>query len=160
MKCPYCGFNEDRVVDSREIKNGSSVRRRRECKKCKKRFTTYERVESFSLMVVKKDGRREKFSREKLFSGLRKACEKRPISVDKIEQIVDKIEFFLNNQNRNEIPTGEIGEIVIEELKKLDKVAYIRFASVYREFKDVDEFFDELKKICYLNGESNGREKD
>ncbi len=160
MKCPHCGFNEDKVVDSREIRDGVSIRRRRECKRCGKRFTTYERIEKFPLMVIKKDGRREEFDREKLFSGLRKACEKRPISIDRIEQIVERIEFYLNNQSIKEVPTSKIGEMVMEELKKLDKVAYIRFASVYREFQDVGEFFDELKKISYQNGEKNVGEKD
>ncbi len=160
MKCPFCGFNEDKVVDSREVKDGTVVRRRRECQKCGRRFTTYEKVEKIPIVVVKKDGRREIFNRQKLLSGIMKACEKRPIPYAKIEQIVDRIEFFLNNEGKTEFSSKKIGEMVMNELKKMDKVAYIRFASVYREFKDVGEFFNELKKISDTDESKDGRKRE
>jgi transcriptional repressor NrdR len=144
MRCPYCNYEETKVVDSRESEN--STRRRRECLKCKKRFTTYERVE-IDLMVIKKNGTREKFMREKIKNGIIKACEKRPISHEKIDSIVNKIEGKLRAKDTHEIGSQMIGELVMRELKKLDKVAYIRFASVYREFADIDDFQQELMKL-------------
>ncbi|MGC8976363.1 MAG: transcriptional regulator NrdR [Candidatus Ratteibacteria bacterium] len=147
MKCPYCGFMKDRVIDSRESEDGLLIRRRRVCLKCKKRYTTYEEIELKPLIVVKKDGRREKFSREKLFIGIQKACEKRPISTDKINKIVEDIESLLRQKYDQEVSSREIGKFVIKKLKKLDKVAYIRFASVYQEFKDINQFLKEIEKI-------------
>lgn len=147
MKCPYCGFEQDKVIDSREINEGMQIRRRRECLKCNRRFTTYEEIEMKPLIVVKKDGRREKFSREKIFTGIRKACEKRPVSVEQIENIIMETERELRERFDREIPSKEIGKIVIRKLKKIDKVTYIRFASVYREFQDVSEFKKEIEKI-------------
>lgn len=146
MQCPYCSYPETKVIDTRESET-STTRRRRECLKCRKRFTTYERVELINLIVVKKDGRREQFDRKKLLTGIIKACEKRPIPIEKIEKIVDKIEIELRNKDTIEISSKEIGELVIKKLEKLDKVAYIRFASVYREFKNIKEFEKELKNI-------------
>src|SRR5262252_7675680 len=137
MKCPFCGFENDKVVDSRESKEGESIRRRRECLKCEKRFTTYERIDEIPYMVIKKDGRREKFERQKILQGLLKACEKRPVSVSKLEAIVDEAEAFVSEATDRERITQEIGELLMNRLKKLDKVAYVRFASVYLEFKDV-----------------------
>lgn len=145
MKCPYCGFQEDKVIDSRTFKDGSSVRRRRECLKCRKRFTTYERIEDIPIMVIKKDGRREPFQRQKLLTGLIKACEKRPVSMEKLDEIVSEIESKVQEMNVREVPSTWIGERVIERLKEIDKVAYVRFASVYREFKDIDQFMSEVK---------------
>ena len=147
MKCPYCGHTEDKVVDSRSSQGQDSIRRRRECLKCKRRFTTYEHIENLPLMVVKKDGRRESFDRQKLLSGIIKACEKRKISVDQIEQMVDDIERTLQRRYDKEVSSSDIGEIVMEHLKRLDQVAYVRFASVYREFKDINQFMKELKQI-------------
>lgn len=144
MMCPYCNYNEMKVVDSRESEN--STRRRRECLKCNKRFTTYERVE-IDLMVKKKNGSREKFERDKIKSGLMKACEKRSISHDKIDFVVNLIETKLRAEDTNEIDSSVVGELVMKELKKLDKIAYIRFASVYREFADIDDFQKELKGL-------------
>ena len=147
MRCPYCGANKDRVVDSREIKNGMEIRRRRECLVCGRRFTTYERIELIPLMVIKKDGSHEAFSREKIIKGLLKACEKRPVSMEYLEAIADEIENFAEKERKGEITTREIGEIIMERLKKLDKVAYVRFASVYKEFRDVDEFYREIEVL-------------
>src|SRR5256885_9296895 len=147
MKCPFCGFINDKVVDSRETKEGESIRRRRECMKCEKRFTTYERIDEIPYMVVKKDGRREKFDRQKLLTGLLKACEKRPISMGKMEQIVNEAETFVIDSPDRERTTSEVGELIMERLKQQDTVAYIRFASVYRDFKDVREFGAELEQL-------------
>jgi transcriptional repressor NrdR len=147
MKCPFCGFENDRVVDSRESKEGESIRRRRECLKCEKRFTTYERIDEIPYMVVKKDGRREKFERQKVLAGLLRASEKRPVSIGKLEQIVDEVESFVMNSPERERRTSEIGEQIMTRLKRLDKVAYVRFASVYLDFKDVKEFMAELKDL-------------
>ncbi len=147
MKCPYCGFTQDRVVDSRESKEADSIRRRRECEKCAKRFTTYERLDEIPYMVVKKDGRREKFERQKVLSGLLRACEKRPVSAGKLEAIVDETEAYLMDASERERSTTEIGEMIMNRLKTIDTVAYIRFASVYRDFKDVREFKEELEQL-------------
>jgi len=147
MKCPYCGNLEDKVVDSRASAEGDSIRRRRECLKCERRFTTYEHVEETPLMVVKKDGRREPFDRKKILSGLVKACEKRSISMESLEQLVDKIEFTLQKTYEKEVQSKEIGELVIKMLQELDEVAYVRFASVYRQFKDVAQFMKEVKGL-------------
>jgi transcriptional repressor NrdR len=147
MKCPYCGYKEDKVVDSRATAEESAIRRRRECLKCGKRFTTYEYIEEVSLMVIKKDGRREPFDRKKLLAGITKACEKRPISVEKMEDIVTHIERAIQRKSDREVEASKIGELVIEKLKTLDDVAYVRFASVYRQFKDVGQFMTELKDI-------------
>jgi transcriptional repressor NrdR len=147
MKCPFCGFINDKVVDSRESKEGELIRRRRECMKCEKRFTTYERIDEIPYMVVKKDGRREKFERQKVLSGLLRACEKRPISMGKLEQIVNEVETFVIDSPERERTTSELGELIMDNLKKQDTVAYIRFASVYRDFKDVREFGAELEHL-------------
>jgi transcriptional repressor NrdR len=147
MKCPFCGFVEDKVVDSRESKEGESIRRRRECLKCEKRFTTYERIDEIPYMVVKKDGRREKFERQKVLAGVLRACEKRPVAMGKMEQIVNEVESFVIDSAERERKTSEIGEMIMQRLKKLDKVAYVRFASVYMDFKDVKEFMTELKDL-------------
>ena len=147
MKCPFCGFENDKVVDSRESKEGESIRRRRECLKCEKRFTTYERIDEIPYMVVKKDGRREKFERQKILAGLLRACEKRPISMGKMEQIVNEVEQYVIDSPERERTASELGEQIMNSLKQIDKVAYIRFASVYRDFKDVDEFHSELESL-------------
>jgi transcriptional repressor NrdR len=147
MKCPYCGNLGDKVVDSRESKEGEVIRRRRECLECGKRFTSYERIDEIPYMVVKKDGTRERFDRQKLVNGLLKACEKRPVSLKSVEAIADRVESTLQDRAEREIGTVEIGAFVMEELKKLDKVAYVRFASVYRHFRDIGEFMDELKGL-------------
>jgi len=147
MKCPFCGFVNDKVVDSRESKEGESIRRRRECIHCEKRFTTYERIDEIPYMVIKKDGRREKFDRQKVLNGLLRACEKRPVSIGKMEQIVNEAEAFLIDSPERERKTSEIGELIMNRLKKFDKVAYVRFASVYLDFKDVKEFMAELKHL-------------
>jgi len=147
MKCPFCGFENDKVVDSRESKEGESIRRRRECLKCEKRFTTYERIDEIPYMVIKKDGRRERFERQKILQGLLKACEKRPVPTPKLESIVDEIEGVVHDATERELTTTEIGEMIMHRLKKLDKVAYVRFASVYMDFKDVQEFMSELKNL-------------
>ncbi|GAB4405612.1 MAG: transcriptional regulator NrdR [Thermodesulfovibrionales bacterium] len=147
MKCPFCGSIEDKVIDSRTSKEGDAIRRRRECLKCGKRFTSYERVDDVIPMVIKKDGRRESFDRGKILSGLKKACEKRPISIDVLEGIVDSIEKKLIGMGVKEIPSTWIGEEVMASLKAIDKVAYVRFASVYRQFKDINEFMDEVKSL-------------
>ncbi|MBM3249427.1 MAG: transcriptional repressor NrdR [Candidatus Omnitrophica bacterium] len=147
MKCPYCGYKEDKVVDSRATAEESAVRRRRECLKCGKRFTTYEYVEEVSLMVVKKDGTHEPFDRKKILSGIMKACEKRPVSIEKMEEITTQVERSIQKKSDREIPSTRIGEMVMEKLKTLDDVAYVRFASVYRQFRDVGQFMEELKDI-------------
>lgn len=147
MKCPYCGYKEDKVVDSRSTAEESAVRRRRECLKCGKRFTTYEYVEEVSLMVIKKDGRREPFDRKKILAGIMKACEKRPISIEKMEEVITQVERGIQKKSDREVCSSRIGELVMEKLKTLDDVAYVRFASVYRQFKDVSQFMQELKDI-------------
>ncbi|MFA5063540.1 MAG: transcriptional regulator NrdR [Candidatus Omnitrophota bacterium] len=147
MKCPYCGYKEDKVVDSRSTAEESAVRRRRECLKCGRRFTTYEYIEEISLMVIKKDGRREAFDRKKILAGIIRACEKRPISIEKMEEIVTWVERAIQKKSDREVSSERIGELVMEKLKFLDDVAYVRFASVYRQFKDVGQFMVELKDI-------------
>ncbi|MTI66494.1 MAG: transcriptional regulator NrdR [Firmicutes bacterium] len=147
MKCPYCDYFESKVVDSRPTDEGQAIRRRRECTNCKKRFTTYEKVEEIPLVVKKKDGTRQPYSRSKLLNGLIRACEKRPVSMKNMEKIADDIEKKLNNSLEREITAELIGEMVMESLKEIDEVAYVRFASVYRQFKDINTFMDELKKI-------------
>jgi transcriptional repressor NrdR len=147
MKCPFCGHLGDKVVDSRESKEGEVIRRRRECLECGRRFTSYERIDEIPYMVIKKDGTRERFERQKLISGLLKACEKRPVSVAAVEGIADRVEGILQDRPEKEMSTEEVGEVVMEELKKLDKVAYVRFASVYRHFRDIGEFMTELKDL-------------
>jgi transcriptional repressor NrdR len=147
MKCPFCGAEDTKVTDSRDSSEAFEIRRRRECEKCSKRFTTYERIESHPLVVIKKDGRREVFSREKLLGGMVKACQKREVSVEKIEEAVGEIESFLRNEDKTEISSGLIGELVAQKLKKLDKVAYIRFASIYKDFEDVADFEKEIRLI-------------
>ncbi len=147
MKCPYCGHMGDKVVDSRESKEGDVIRRRRECLECERRFTSYERIDEIPYMVIKKDGRRERFERQKLVAGLLKACEKRPVTVSALEAIADRVEESLQNRPEREIATAEIGSFVMQELKRLDKVAYVRFASVYRDFRDIGEFMTELKDL-------------
>jgi transcriptional repressor NrdR len=147
MKCPYCGFGQDRVVDSRESKEADSIRRRRECERCNRRFTTYERIDEIPYMVVKKDGRRERFDRQKVLSGLLRACEKRPVPSSQLEKIVDATEAYLVDAPERERTTAEVGELIMQHLKGLDTVAYIRFASVYRDFKDVREFKEELEGL-------------
>ena len=147
MKCPFCNHNEDKVVDSRETSEAAAIRRRRECLNCGKRFTTYEYVEEVSLMVIKKDGRREPFDRKKMLSGIIKACEKRPIGTERMEEIATQVERAIQKKSDREVSSSKIGELVMEKLKQLDEVAYVRFASVYRQFKDVGQFMEELKGI-------------
>ena len=147
MKCPYCGHKKDKVVDSRESRDGEAIRRRRECLKCAKRFTTYEQVEHALPMVIKKDGRREAFDKNKILAGLTKACEKRPISVEKLYEVVDDIEKQLYSRMEKEVSSNIMGELLMEKLAKLDEVAYVRFASVYRQFKDINAFTKELQKF-------------
>jgi transcriptional repressor NrdR len=147
MKCPFCAHLGDKVVDSRESKEGEVIRRRRECLECGKRFTSYERIDEIPYMVVKKDGTRERFERQKLIGGLLKACEKRPVTVAALEAIADRVEGALQDRPEKEISTADIGAFVMEELKTLDKVAYVRFASVYRHFRDIGEFMSELKDL-------------
>ncbi len=147
MKCPFCGHTEDKVIDSRSSSEDKSVRRRRECIECKRRFTTYEYIEEIPLMVIKKDGSREAFDRNKIISGILKACEKRPVSMEKVEAVVDKAEKELQKSFDKEIKAEEIGELVMDSLHKLDEVAYVRFASVYRQFKDINQFMKELKDL-------------
>jgi transcriptional repressor NrdR len=150
MKCPYCAHLGDKVVDSRESKEGEAIRRRRECLECGKRFTSYERIDEIPYMVVKKDGSRERFERKKLVAGLLKACEKRPVSMAALEGVADRVEASLQERPEKEIATAEVGGFVMEELKKLDKVAYVRFASVYRQFRDVGEFMSELNELLNM----------
>ncbi len=147
MLCPFCGHLQDKVIDSRESKEGESIRRRRECLQCARRFTTYERIDEIPYMAIKKDGRREKFERQKVLSGLLKACEKRPIPMTKLAHLVDEIEGLLNDAPDREIPTSKIGELLMQRLQVLDKIAYVRFASVYRDFQDEDAFFNEMKNL-------------
>lgn len=147
MKCPYCGEQDSKVVDSRHSEDGSSIRRRRECLRCGKRFTTYELVESLPIVVVKRDGSRQSFDRQKILNGMLRACEKRPVSLASMEAAVDEIEQIIQNSLEREISTEEIGELVMERLKKLDEVSYVRFASVYRQFKDLNSFVQELNQM-------------
>ncbi|MFH0764761.1 MAG: transcriptional regulator NrdR [Candidatus Omnitrophota bacterium] len=147
MRCPYCGNRNDSVIDSRTARKGTSVRRRRKCLKCKKRFTTYEHVERIPLMVIKKDSRREPFDREKLMKGIMVACEKRPVSIKRIEKLVEDIERRLEKNHEREVASREVGELVMKGLHGLDEIAYVRFASVYRQFRDVGQFMKELKKV-------------
>lgn len=147
MKCPFCSHLGDKVVDSRETKEGESIRRRRECLGCGRRFTSYERIDEIPYMVVKKDGSRERFERQKLIAGLLKACEKRPVSVAALERMADRVEATLQDRPEKEMATEAIGAFVMQELRGLDKVAYVRFASVYRHFRDVNEFMSELKSL-------------
>jgi transcriptional repressor NrdR len=147
MKCPYCGFSESKVIDSRPAEEGASIRRRRECLSCSKRFTTYETVESLPMVVVKKDGSRQSFDRNKVMAGLIRACEKRPVPYSTLEAMVGEIEQVLQNQMEREISSAQIGELVMERLKKIDDVSYVRFASVYRQFKDINTFISELSKL-------------
>lgn len=147
MKCPYCSFEESKVIDSRPTDGGERIRRRRECLNCQKRFTTYEIIESLPVIVIKKDKSREVFNRDKLINGMLKACEKRPVSINDIEHAVDDIETALQNSLDREVTSEHVGELVMEKLKTLDEVAYVRFASVYRQFKDISTFMDELNKL-------------
>jgi transcriptional repressor NrdR len=147
MTCPFCGHREDKVIDSRESKEGESIRRRRQCLACERRFTTYERCDEVPYMVIKKDGRREKFDRQKVLNGLLRACEKRPVSMGKLAELVDDIESSLLESPERELPTTLLGERLMERLKTLDKIAYVRFASVYRDFQDLEEFLSELKNV-------------
>ena len=147
MKCPYCSNDETQVIDTRETENLEATRRRRECLKCSKRFTTYERVEEADIIVVKKDGRRERFQRKKLIDGILKACEKRQIAIEKIEKLVDDIESDLRKRDSVEVDSKAVGELAMKKMKSLDKIAYIRFASVYREFEDIERFEEELEKL-------------
>ena len=152
MRCPYCDHDEDKVVDSRSAREGSVIRRRRECLKCERRFTTYERIDEIPTMVVKKDGRREKFERQKVLAGLLHACEKRPVRMGLLEQIVNDAEIYVADSPERERPSPEIGSLVMERLRQLDKVAYVRFASVYLDFKDVNEFMAELQDLLKSKG--------
>jgi transcriptional repressor NrdR len=147
MKCPFCGHLHDKVVDSRESKEGDAIRRRRQCLSCQRRFTSYERIDEIPYMVIKKDGRRERFDRQKVLAGVLKACEKRPVSMIQLETIADKAETMVQDSSEREVSTKSIGEMIMNELKALDKVAYVRFASVYLDFKDVQEFMSELKDL-------------
>ena len=147
MKCPFCGFEESKVIDSRPTDEGQRIRRRRECLKCGKRFTTYEIIESLPIIVIKKDKSRETFNRDKLRTGLLRACEKRPVSIDTLDSMIDDIETNLQNSLDREVSSEKIGELVMEKLKKIDEVAYVRFASVYRQFKDINTFMKELNKL-------------
>jgi len=149
MKCPFCNHLHDKVVDSRESKEGEAIRRRRECLACERRFTTYERIDEVPYMVIKKDGRREKFDRQKVLNGLLKACEKRPVSMVKLSDLVNRVESKVSDSPDREISTTDIGEFLIERLQELDKIAYVRFASVYRDFQDEEAFFNELKKLMH-----------
>ena len=147
MKCPFCAHLQDKVVDSRESKEGEAIRRRRQCLKCKRRFTSYERIDEIPYMVVKKDGRRERFDRQKVLAGILKACEKRPVSMTQLEGIADKAETMVQDSSEREVSTRAMGQLIMNELKNLDKVAYVRFASVYLDFKDIQEFMSELKDL-------------
>jgi transcriptional repressor NrdR len=159
MRCPFCAAADTRVMDSRDSAEGTIIRRRRECETCKRRFTTYERVEELNPLVVKKDGRREGFDRDKLLSGLKKACEKRPVSVDQVEKLATEIERKLQELGEKEVPSTTIGQMVMERLPLLDEVAYVRFASVYRSFRDIAEFMDELKEILQTQAAKKAAEK-
>ncbi|TRZ97971.1 MAG: transcriptional repressor NrdR [Nitrospiraceae bacterium] len=156
MRCPFCSHVEDKVVDSRMAKEGEAIRRRRECLGCKRRFTTYERVDEILPMIIKKDGRREPFDRAKVLAGLKRACEKRPISMATLETVADRIEKRIQERGEAEVPCRVVGEEVMAELHQLDQVAYVRFASVYREFKDVEQFMDEVKGLLREKGDGSG----
>lgn len=147
MKCPFCGYEESKVIDSRPTDDSEKIRRRRECLKCTKRFTTYEIIENLPIIVIKKDKTRETFDREKLLNGLMRACEKRPVSLETLEHMIDEIEVIIQNSLDREVQSEKIGELVMEKLKNIDEVAYVRFASVYRQFKDINTFMDELSKL-------------
>ena len=147
MKCPFCSFEESKVIDSRPTDEGQRIRRRRECLQCTKRFTTYEIIESLPIIVIKKDKSRESFNRDKLMTGLLRACEKRPVSIDTLDNMIDEIETIIQNSLDREVSSEKIGELVMEKLKDIDEVAYVRFASVYRQFKDINTFMDELAKL-------------
>ena len=149
MKCPYCEYLESKVIDSRPIDDGASIRRRRECLKCEKRFTTYEQIESVPLVIIKKDGKRQVYNRQKLLNGILRACEKTPVSFAQIESMVLEIESVLNNSLDREVSSTEIGELVMDKLKKVNDIAYVRFASVYREFRDVNSFMEELSTLIH-----------
>lgn len=151
MKCPFCGFEESKVIDSRPTDEGQRIRRRRECLECTKRFTTYEVIESLPIIVIKKDKSRETFNRNKLMTGLLRACEKRPVSIDMLDNLIDEIEVIIQNSLDREVSSEKIGELVMEKLKKVDEVAYVRFASVYRQFKDINTFMSELSKLLENN---------
>ncbi len=151
MKCPFCGFEESKVIDSRPTDEGQRIRRRRECLQCTKRFTTYEVIESLPIIVIKKDKSRETFNRDKLMTGLLRACEKRPVSFDTLDNMIDEIEVIIQNSLDREVSSERIGELVMEKLKKIDEVAYVRFASVYRQFKDINTFMSELSKLLSDN---------
>lgn len=153
MKCPFCGFEESKVIDSRPTDEGQRIRRRRECLECTKRFTTYEVIESLPIIVIKKDKSRETFNRNKLMTGLLRACEKRPVSIDMLDNLIDEIEVIIQNSLDREVSSEKIGELVMEKLKKVDEVAYVRFASVYRQFKDINTFMSELSKLLENNQE-------
>jgi transcriptional repressor NrdR len=157
MKCPFCGHTEDKVVDSRESREGEAIRRRRECLKCERRFTSYERIEEIPYMVVKKDGTREPFDRNKVMAGLLRACEKRPISPAKLDAIVETVETYVQDSPDRECSTTKIGEIIMRRLKELDKVAYVRFASVYLEFEDVSEFGSVMRELKTLVRSQSGK---
>ncbi len=159
MKCPACGYKETKVIDSRLSGDGHSIRRRRECLKCERRFTTYEYVEQVPLMVIKKDGRRQPFDRTKIISGLLKACEKRPVSIDKIEEITNEIERAIQKRYEREVESTVIGEMIMERLASLDEVAYVRFASVYRQFRDVNQFMNELKSLIQKDKDVTDKNK-
>lgn len=151
MKCPFCGFEESKVIDSRPTDEGQRIRRRRECLQCTKRFTTYEVIESLPIIVIKKDKSRETFNRDKLMTGLLRACEKRPVAFDTLDNMIDEIEVIIQNSLDREVSSERIGELVMEKLKKIDEVAYVRFASVYRQFKDINTFMSELSKLLQDN---------
>jgi transcriptional repressor NrdR len=147
MRCPFCGYEDSKVVDTRPTDEGRIIKRRRECLKCQKRFTTYEKVERQPILVIKKDNRREEFDRNKILNGIIKACQKRPVSIEQMNKIVDEIENEIYNSMREEVSSREIGEMVMEKLKKIDEISYVRFASVYRQFKDINTFIEELQKL-------------
>ena len=147
MKCPFCGYDESKVIDSRPTDEGERIRRRRECLECGKRFTTYEMIESLPIVVIKKDGSRETFDRQKLLTGMLRACEKRPVSIEMLDRAISDIETVIQNSLDREVSSDKIGELVMEKLKEIDEVAYVRFASVYRQFKDINTFMDELNKL-------------
>ena len=153
MRCPFCDHAEDKVVDSREVSGGASIRRRRECLSCHRRFTSYERVETVPLRVVKKDGRRENFNRDKLLGGLLKACQKRAVATKDLDHVVDEVEALAQNSPDREIAAVDIGNLIMERLKDLDQVAYVRFASVYRQFRDISEFLEEIKRLAEIHRE-------
>lgn len=152
MKCPFCGYPESKVIDSRSIEDDTAIRRRRECLKCSKRFTTYEKIENIPILVIKKDSSREYFDREKIINGLIKACQKRPVSRNQMEAIAKEVEKDISNQMLTEVKSEYIGEIIMKKLKKVDEVSYVRFASVYREFKDINTFMEEIKNLMPDNG--------